>query len=161
MISWEQLSSHTAQHDGAPIQTNDDVISTATADDNQPETSTADSSFAELTEIQPLSKRKAGGQSKPRGKRADFGCKHITSTSEKTAALEKFKSRNQKTTRPKKKIAAVKKIAPPLVCESSDDHYADDGDEDNISYHAESSELSVRINRARNKRLCTRQIDIY
>ena len=43
---------HPHTDDGAPLQTNGDVIS-ATTDANQPEASTVDSSFAELTKIQP------------------------------------------------------------------------------------------------------------
>ena len=58
-----------------------------------------------------MPKRKAGDQSKSCGKRSAFGCKLATSTPEKEAALEKLKSKNQKTSRPKKKSAAVKKFA--------------------------------------------------
>ena len=63
---------HPQADGGAPIQTNRNVIS-ATTDDNQPEALTAYSSFAALTKIQPLPKRKAGDQSKPCGKRAAVG----------------------------------------------------------------------------------------
>ena len=104
---------HPQTDDGAPILANGDVIS-ATTDDNQPEALTAYSSFAELTKIQLWPKRKAGDQSKPCSKRAVVGCKLITSTPEKEAALEKLKSKNPKSYRPKKKSAAVKKFVPPL-----------------------------------------------
>ena len=103
---------HLQADGGAPTQTNGDVIS-ATTDDNQPEALTAYSSFAALTKIQSLPKRKAGDQSKPCGKRAAVGCKLITSSPEKEAALEKLKSKNEKTSRPKKKTAAVKNVVPP------------------------------------------------
>ena len=69
-------------------------------------TSSADSSFQDLTKILPLPKRNAENHQKRNVKKRPIGCKLITSTPEKEAAKEKKKPKKQMKLQPKKETAA-------------------------------------------------------
>ena len=97
-------------------------------------TSSADSSFQDLTKIRPLPKRNAENRQKRNVKKTPIGCKLITSTPEKEAAKEKKKPKKQMKLQPKKKTAG--KTFFETLDTSSD--YSENG---HISVHEESSDF--------------------
>ena len=95
-------------------------------------TSSANSSFQDLTKIRPLPKRNAENQQKRKVKKRPIGCKLITSTPEKEAAKEKKKPKKQMKLQPKKKTAAKTFFK---TLNTSSDY----NENDHISVHEESS----------------------